>query len=99
MPVSMVARQGNDILVVTDLEKVLFEDAVNGAASHSEASVSTGRNNHPFCFTTAWKHPATLTDTIFSLPSSFGLSLKSLNGVTENICTLKIITGPLRKGF
>ena len=29
----MVARQGNDILVVTALEKVLYDDAVDQAAS------------------------------------------------------------------
>ena len=46
----MVARHGNDILVVTDLEKVLYDDAVDRAASHSQAGVSTSGNNRPFCF-------------------------------------------------
>ena len=46
----MVARQGNDILVVTDLEKVLYDDAVDRAASHSQAGVSTSGNDRPFCF-------------------------------------------------
>ena len=47
----MVVRQGNDILVVTDLEKVLYDDAVDQAASHSQAGVFwTSGNNRPFCF-------------------------------------------------
>ena len=46
----MVAMQGNDILVVTDLEKVLYDDAVDRAASHSQAGVSTSGNNRPFFF-------------------------------------------------
>ena len=74
----MVARHGNDILVVTDLEKVPYDDAVDRAASHSQAGVSTSGNSRPSAFLefmTAGKHPATLTDTIFSLPSRFGLSL------------------------
>ena len=37
----MVVRQGNDILVVTDLNKVLYDDAVNRAAPHCQAGVST----------------------------------------------------------
>ena len=46
----MVARQENDILVVTDLEKVLYDDAVNQAASHRQVGISTSGNNRPFCF-------------------------------------------------
>ena len=46
----LVARHGNDILVVTDLEKVLYDDAVDRADSHSQAGVSTSGNNRPFCF-------------------------------------------------
>ena len=66
----MVARHGNDILVVTDLKKVLYDDAFDRAASHSQVGVSTNGNNRPFCFSgvhDCWEHPATLTDTIFSL--------------------------------
>ena len=46
----MVARHGNDILVVTDLEKVPYDDAVDRAASHSQTGVSTSGNSRPFCF-------------------------------------------------
>ena len=35
----MVARHGNDILVVTELEKVPYDDAADQAASHSQAGV------------------------------------------------------------
>ena len=35
------ARPGNDILVVTDLDKVLYDDAVDRAAPHSQAGVSS----------------------------------------------------------
>ena len=45
----MVARHGNNILVVTDLEKVPYDDAVDRAASHSQAGVSTSGNNRLFC--------------------------------------------------
>ena len=38
------------ILVVTDLKKVLYDDAVNQAASHSQVAISTSGNNRPFCF-------------------------------------------------
>ena len=96
----MVARQGNDILVVTDLDKVLYDDAVDRAAPHSQAGVSTSGKNRPCEFMTAGKHPATLTDTIFSL---FSLSHRDLarrcsqcNGITEKqryTCELKIVTG------
>ena len=43
----MVARQGNDILVVTDLDKVLYDDAVDRAAPHSQAGISTSGKNRP----------------------------------------------------
>ena len=46
----MIARQGNDILVVTDLDKVLYDDAVNRGAPHSQAGVSTSGKNRPLCF-------------------------------------------------
>ena len=75
----MVARQGNDILVVTDLDKVLYDDAVDRAAPHS---VSISGMNRPLCFSgvhDCWETSRdTITDTIFSLfslPSRFGPSL------------------------
>ena len=42
----MVARQGDDILVVTDVEKVLYDDTVDRATSHSQAGLSTGLFEH-----------------------------------------------------
>ena len=48
---------------------MLYDDAVDRATSHTEAGVSSSGNNWPFCFSgvmTVGKHPATLTDTIFS---------------------------------
>ena len=67
----MVMRQGNNILVVTDLEKVLCDDAVDQAASHSQAGISTSGNNRPFCFSGVHgKHPATLSATHMTLNES-----------------------------
>ena len=37
----MVARQGNDILVVTDLDKVLYDDAVDRATPHIPRHLQT----------------------------------------------------------
>ena len=75
----MVVRHGNDILVVTDLEKVLYDDAVDRAASHSQAGVSTSGNNRPFCFSGVDDCWETSCDTyghyLLSLPSRFGPSL------------------------
>ena len=68
----MAARHGNDILVVTDLEKVPYDDAVDRAAKRV---VEIAAPSAFLEFMTAGKHPATLTDTIFSLPSRFDPSL------------------------
>ena len=91
----MVARHRNDILVVTDLEKVPYDDAVDRAASHSQAVSRLVEITAPSAFLefmTAGKHPATLTDTIFSLspieirPVTVGLAIhmhaKNSNGTT-----------------
>ena len=78
----MVARQGNDILVVTDLDKVLYDDAVDRAAPHSQAGVSISGKNRPLCFSGAHDCWETSRDTyghyllsLLSLPSRFGPSL------------------------
>ena len=75
----MVARHGNDILVVTDLKKVPYDDAVDRAASHNQAGVSSSGNNRPFCFSGVHDCWETSRDTyghyLLSLPSRFGPSL------------------------
>ena len=89
----MVARHRNDILVVTDLEKVLYDDAVDRAASHSQAGVSTSGNNHPSAFLelmTAGKHPVTLTGTI----SHRNLARRCRSSqLMKYMCMLRIVTG------
>ena len=76
------SRQGNDILVVTDLDKVLCDDAVDRAAPHSQAGVSTSGKNRPLCFSGVHDCWETSHDTyghyllsLLSLPSRFGPSL------------------------
>ena len=70
----MVARHGNDILVVTDLEKVPYDD---DAVDRVSRLVEITAPSVFLEFITAGKHPATLTDTIFSLShrARFGPSL------------------------
>ena len=98
----MVARQGNDILVVTDLDKVLYDDAVDRAAPHQAVKRASRlvERTAPCAFLefmTAGKHPATLTDTIFSLSNrDLAVTVGKCNGITVKqryTCELKIVTG------
>ena len=95
----MVARQGNDILVVTDLDKVLYDDAVERAAPHSQAGVSTSGKNRPLCFSGVHDCWETSRDTyghyLLSLPD-LARRCSQCNGITEKqryTCELKIVTG------
>ena len=97
----MVARHGNDILVVTDLEKVSYDDAVDRADSHSQAGVSTSGNNRPFCFSgvhdwweTSPQHLRTLSShsPIEIWPVAVGLA-SSQSEIQQYTCMLKIVTG------
>ena len=70
------------VLVVTDLAKVLYDDAVDRAAPHSQAGVTTSGKNRPLCFSGVHDCWETSRDTyrhyllsLLSLPSRFGPSL------------------------
>ena len=93
----MVAWQGNDILVVTDLEKVLYDDTVDQATSHSQTGISTSGNNCPFCFTGVHYSWETSPQHLWTLSSLSPISPVTVVSqcITEKqrySCMLKIVT-------
>ena len=96
-----VARQGNDTLVVTDLErKCCMTMQLIEPLHTSQAGVSTSENNLPFCFSGVHDCWETSRDInrhyALSLPMRFGQSLKSVKCITEKqryTCMLNIVMG------